>query len=781
MNKLLCTMAMLLLVFSASAQNGTIKGTIKTSDGDPAELVSIVVKGTGKGALSTKEGVFQISNIKPGIYTLEVSLTGLKTQSKKIEVQPVQTINVDFTLEENSVQLQTVYVTSNPSKYVTDYPSISLRLRTPLLELPQNIQVITKQTLNDQQIFDMRESVIRNVSGATASEHWETYARIVMRGARIAAFRNGMNVQETWGPLTEDMSMVERIEFVKGPAGFMLASGEPSGFYNVVTKKPTGLTKGEVGMTVGSFGTYRSTLDLDGLLSKDGKVQYRINLMGQMKGTHRKFEYNNRVSIAPVLKFQINPNTSLTAEYTYQHVDMSPIGSSYAFSPKKVGDLPIGFSTLEDNMAPTKIKDQSFFVTLSHSINSNWKFTGQLAYLHFDQLGTSLWASAFSGDTLNRTLSSWDILGQTRVGQFFLNGDVIIGKIKHRILSGVDMGDKDFYHDFNQSGPITGSEGFNVYNPIYGKVPASGYPVYDRSKSVKQRGVHYNNQYSAFYIQDEMRLFNDKLRFTLAGRYTTTGDADPYSGSVDANRFTPRVGLSYSINPSTSVYAVFDESFIPQAGATFEGEKFRPVTGNNKEIGIKREWLNGRWTASAAVYQITKNNELSPDPQHQFFSVQLGQTKTQGIELDIRGQLFTGMEVTMNYAFTDAKVTKDTENKQVDRQIPGTDKHIANAWLNYRVPSGKAKGLGVSFGASHAAGRSAWYAAYDRTIDPTMPNYTRFDAAASYQFGKFGIAFNVNNLFSEKLLSGAYYSWSQFYYWQAEAPRNSRLSITYKF
>ena len=42
------------------------------------------------------------------------------------------------------------------------------------------------------------------------------------------------------GPLTEDMSMVERIEFVKGPAGFMLANGDPSGFYNVVTKKPSG-------------------------------------------------------------------------------------------------------------------------------------------------------------------------------------------------------------------------------------------------------------------------------------------------------------------------------------------------------------------------------------------------------------------------------------------------------------------------------------------------------------------------------------------------------------
>lgn len=73
-------------------------------------------------------------------------------------------------------------------------------------------------------------------------EHWDN---INMRGSQVTAFRNGMNVKMPWGTLAEDMSMVERIEFVKGPAGFMMGNGDPSGFYNVVTKKPTGVNKGE--------------------------------------------------------------------------------------------------------------------------------------------------------------------------------------------------------------------------------------------------------------------------------------------------------------------------------------------------------------------------------------------------------------------------------------------------------------------------------------------------------------------------------------------------------
>ncbi|WP_341228515.1 TonB-dependent receptor [uncultured Arcticibacterium sp.] len=780
MEKLLSLISLIILPAVVFSQ-GIISGKVKTSDGEPASFVNVTLKGSTRGATANEEGDYEIKDVKAGTYTVIASFVGLKQQTKDLSISDGERVIVNFILEEDANELKEVLVTANPGKYVTDYPSVSLRLRTPLLEVAQNIQVITNQTLQDQQIFDMREGVIRNVSGATMSEHWETYARIVMRGSRVASFRNGMNVTETWGPLTEDMSMVERIEFVKGPAGFMMAAGEPSGFYNVVTKKPTGYKKAELGMTVGSFGTYRNTLDFDGLLSKDGKLQYRLNLMGQMKGTQKQFEYNNRVSVAPVIKYQINPSTSLTAEYNYQFVKMSPIGSNYIYSPNGLGDLPGSASTLENNMSPTTINDQSALITFSHSINENWKFTGQLSYLHFDQVGSSLWPSGFNGDTLLRAESNWDILGQTRVGQFFVNGDAYTGNLQHRILAGLDMGDKDFYHDWSQSGAIEGSTGFNVYNPVYGTVPASSYTVFDRELDVRQRGVHYSNLYTAYYLQDEMRFLDNKVRLTLAGRYTTTRDGDPYSGETEAGKFTPRVGLSYSLNENTSLYAVYDEAFVPQAGASFDNVKFDPITGANKEIGIKKEMLNGRWTASLAAYQITKNNVLTSDPEHQYFSIQLGQTKTSGLEFDLRGQLFTGLDVTMNYAYTDAKISKDTESDMVDRQLPGTDKHIANAWFSYSATGGSLEGFGLSLGASHASGRSTWYAAYDSSIDPTMPSYTKFDGAISYQFDKFGIALNVNNLFNADVISGAYYTWSEFYYWQAEANRNARLSIRYKF
>ncbi len=763
------------------AQNGTLKGKVTTNDGKPGEFVNIIIKGTNKGTSADIDGNYQIGNLKAGEYTAQASFIGLKAETKKFSIKADETITLDFELEFSANQLQEVVVQANPSRYVTDYPSVSLRLKTPLLEVPQNIQVITKQVIQDQQIFDMLEGVTRNVSGATRVEHWDNYAQINMRGSQIAAFRNGMNVQSTWGPLVEDMSMVERIEFVKGPAGFMLANGEPSGFYNVVTKKPTGMKKGEASMTVGSFNTYRTTLDFDGRLTENGKVLYRLNLMGQTKGSHRDYEYNNRISIAPVLKFQFTPSTSLTAEYTYQFNQMSVIGSNYAYSKKGMGDLPVNFTTAEPNMDPTNINDNTLFLTLAHSLNENWKLTGQLAYMKYSQIGQSLWPTGFSanGDTLIRAASIWDVMGITKVGQFFVNGDVKTGFVGHRILAGLDMGQKDFFHDWSQGGAYSGPEGFNIYHPVYGTVPASAYPKYDRSLSLRQRGVNYAQSYSAVYVQDELRIMQDKLRLTLAGRYTNAQDSDPYSGIGKAEKFTPRVGLSYSINKNTSVYAVFDQAFVPQAGTDAKGKGFDPITGDNKEIGIKREWLGGLWSTSVSAYNITKNNVLTADPNNQFFSIQLGQTQVKGIEFDLRGQIMHGLDLTLNYAYTDGKVTKDTEEKNVGVQIPGTSKNVANAWLSYKATNGSMQGFGISLGGQLITGRSSWYV-FDGSKQG-LPNYFKMDGAVSYQSNKFAVALNVNNVLNAYLYMGAYYNWSQFYYWQAEAKRNLRLSINYKF
>jgi iron complex outermembrane receptor protein len=765
----------------AQQQAGVIKGKITTVNNKPGEGVTVLVKNSVKTAVADNEGVFEIKNLQPGSYTLVISLVGYKDTEQEVLVESGKTSTLDVQLTLSDKELNEVVVVANKNSFKTNRVSGSLRLNTPILEIPQNIQVVTARLINNQQIFDMLEGVTRNVSGATRVEHWDNYARITMRGSNVAAFRNGMNVSTTWGPLTEDMSMVERIEFVKGPAGFMLANGDPSGFYNVVTKKPSGRNKGEVSVSVGSFDFYRATADLDGKLSKDGKLLYRLNVMGQLKGSHRPYDFNNRYSVVPVLKYLIDDKTSVTFEYTHQFSEVNVIGSNYAFSKRKYADLPRTYTTAEVNMPATKMNDRNALLIFDHKFNSNWKFTAQAAYFNYQQEGASLWPWGFNATNdslMQRGMSIWDILGISKMGQMFVSGEAATGKVSHKILAGFDMSNKEYFHDWNQGGAI-GTADFNIYAPQYG---TSIIPTFDRSKDIRQRGVRYYNGYNAFYAQDEIGFLDNKLRLTLAGRYTTLNTGNVYSGDFKSSKFTPRVGLSYSIDRNTAVYFVNDQSFLENFGADWQGKAFDPVTGTNLEFGVKRDWLKGKWNTSVSAYQITRNNVLTadldhPNPSGGYYNRQSGQQQTKGVEVDIRGEVVSGLDILVNYAFTEAKVTKDSDPKNVGVQVPGSSKHIQNSWLNYKVQNGALAGFGVSLGYQWQLQRSSWYV-FDGS-DKSLPDYFRLDGGVSYQKDKIGFNLFINNILNKSLFSGSPYA--DYFYWQAEPGTNARFSINYRF
>ncbi len=770
----------------AQERTGNIEGRVVTSDGRGVESIAVAVLGTSRGTVTNARGEFEIRGVRPGTYVLAVSYVGLETQKVEVDVRAGETTRIPpITLNNDVAELQEVLVVAERNQYKVARPSPSLRIQAPLIEQPQNIQVVTQEVLADQQIFDMLEGVTRNVSGVTRAEHWDNYARIYMRGTNISAFRNGMNVSMPWGPLAEDMSMVERIEFVKGPAGFMLASGEPGGFYNVVTRKPTGITRRALGVAVGSFDTYRATADFDGMLSKDRKLLYRLNLMGQLENSFVRYDFNDRFSIAPVLRYDLSDRTSATLEYTYQYSRMLAPGAGYQFSNEGYKDVPRTFTIADPSIDPTFIGEHSAFFNVTHRLSSTWKLTSQLGYFHYNMLGSSLWPESIDEEgNMVRGLSSWDAFSENKLGQIYVNGDVRTGAVGHRILAGIDMGNKDYLADFGQYFTLGSAERFNIYHPEYG-LPADSIPRIDRSRSLRDRANYEEAQrYAAFYVQDELQLWQNRVRLTLAGRYTISRDDYRYGAEEDNSYasdrvFTPRIGLSVSIDPQTSVYALYDQAYVPQIGADFSGNKFDPITGGNIEMGLKRDWFGGAWNSTVSAYHITKNNVLTGDPEHPDFSIQLGQIVSQGVEVDVRGEIVRGLEAVLNYAYNDSRITDDTNPETIGNATPGSTRHVTNGWLSYRLSRGLLDGVGISLGYQWQVDRAAWYA-FDGNEQP-LPDYFRLDGGISWANERLSVALNVNNLLNEYLFSGAPYPWGGYYYWVSEAPRNFRLTVGYAF
>lgn len=786
---LICFLA---LSFGAIAQQAkVIRGAVKTADQKPASFVNVLLKGTSRGATTDASGNYSIRNVEVGTHTLVISFIGMESKEVTIEVRDEITTVPEIVLSESNAELDEIVILGSRT-YKTDDVSSSLRLGAPLIEVPQNIQTITGKMLADQQVISMSDNLIRNVSGAVRLEHWgDMYTNIMMRGSQIQAFRNGFNVVNSyWGPLTEDMSFVDHIEFVKGPAGFMLANGDPSGLYNVVTKKPTGVTKGEASFTIGSFDLYRAALDLDGKLSKDGKLLYRLNVAGQNKGSHRPFEYNNRYTFAPVISYQVNKKTKLTLEYALQYAKMSDVGSYYVFSPDGYATYPVNFTTMPKGLDPTKIKDHSLFLNLQHNLDDNWKLTTQFAYFNYAMAGSSMWPVAVNPDgTMIRGVGIWDAKSSMTMGQIFLNGNVTTGAVRHRILAGVDVAKKGYEADWAQSHPLdsVGAE-FDLRNPYYG-TPVMGYPVFDRSLGLSARAVMgggtIDQRYTGIYVQDELGFLDNTLRVTLAGRYTEVTQDAWGDAPVSADHFTPRVGISYSVNKFTSVYALYDQAFIPQGGKVAGGGSVKPITGNNTEFGIKKDWAEGRWNTTVSAYRILKNNELTALPDNSGLSVEIGQYTAQGIEFDLKGNIVKGLNLVANYAYTESKVTKVSEggtilNMSKGDVIPGFSKHTANAWLSYKIESGPLAGVGVSAGVTYLADRAmaSWS---DTNGNENLPNYFKLDGGVFWEKENIRLTLNMFNITDKYLYSGGYYDWLSSYYWQTEPPRNFRMSVAYRF
>lgn len=767
------------------AQTGTITGHVQTSNRKAASMVNIGLEGTSRGAVTDREGRYAITGLHEGTYTLIASFVGLQTKTIKVNVSDGRTTAVPtIVLEEMQERLQEVIVEGkHEENFKADMPSHSLRLKGPLIEVPQNIQVITTDIISSQQAIDMLENVSRNVSGAQMIEHWGNFARVNMRGFKIPAFRNGMNVDLPWGPLTEDMSIVERIEFVKGPAGFMLSSGEPGGLYNVVTKKPTQYQHNEATLMTGSYNTLRSTVDIGGKLNKEGSVLYRINLMGLTKGSHRDYEFNNRYTIAPSIQYQLNDRTSLTAEYIYQYSQMSLVGAAYVFSPNGFADLPRDFTLAEPNIDPTDLSEHNIFLNLSHKITGNWDLTTQLAYIRYKQEGSSLWVNdvAPNGDVV-RSLSSFDAIGLQKLGQVFLNGDVQTGQVQHAILVGLDMAHKDYYADWWQTGVLGRNIPFNIYNPSYG-VPADSLPQFNRNQSIRKRATMgaypaiIGERYSSVYLQDALGLFSNKIRLTLAGRYTNFNSSS-YGLTTHDDVFTPRIALSATVAKNTSLYGVYDQVFIPQAGADKEGNIFVPERGNNLEVGMKRDWADGRWRSTLAAYKITKENVLVGDSSDPNFQIQLGEVQSEGIELDIQGEIVEGLKLILNYANTKAEVTDDIVENRIGTRIAGHAKHMTNGWLSYHFGDNSSlEGFGLALGYQYQVDRSSW--AWNADNSAEMPDYFRLDGSITWQKDNLNIGLNINNLLNDYLYSGS--SYATYYYWQTEPGTNFRLNIGIKF
>lgn len=761
---------LLCLVAAAFAQTGMLKGRVTTADGQPAELVSVLLKGTGRGTLTDGQGRYELKRVGPGSYTLIASFTGLKQQEKQIAVLPGDTLTVDMVLEASSLELGEVRVNGDRETQV----STGLRLNVPLLETPQNITVTTSQTIRNIGALSLAD-VLRTASGVTGSGDKQDLS-FTMRGTTAITniLRNGVG-SGYWFDQEADAAMIERVEFVKGPAGFMISNSEPGGLINIVTKQPGHERIAHIGFGTGSYGLLRTTADLGGELNTNKKLTYRLNAGFQRQADFYQFGKFNKNFEALALKYEFDPRTSVTAEFNHMNSRQLSDGQHLPTINDRFFVLPDHFGAIDPNTPGVKASDDYYRLQFSHRLNGKWHINVQAAAVSGSWGGTMMFTEGVSAgyDTLYRYMGREDWKNKLYGVQAYLDGSFRTGSVvEHKILVGLDYGDLILH--------TTGGNTYGDHSRFYLLLnkPAYNIPV-DSLNRVDQNpfDTKYENRYEALYLQDHIKFFN-KVVLTLAGRLTNSVNTENYSEPevVTDQKFIPRLGLTYLFTDQLSAYALYDGAFIPQNGRSFDGAVFQPLTGNNKEIGLKGRFFD-RFNTSLAVYRITKNNALTSDPEHPGYQLQSGQLVSKGLEFDISGNILPNLNLFANYAYTDAKITEDNDPALIGLVNAGAVKHLASLFGRYTIR----QSFGIGAGAAYAGGVSGGLDSYTNTFAGYLPSRLTFEGSLAYSRSRFSLNLNVYNLLNKRYALSGYRLSGNDWMYTPGAPRNFRLSLGVNF
>ncbi|MDZ8105558.1 MAG: TonB-dependent siderophore receptor [Nostoc sp. DedQUE12a] len=641
-------------------------------------------------------------------------------------------------------------VTGEQDSYRVPDTSVGTKTDTPLRDIPQSIQVVPRQVLQDRQARSITDA-LENISGVTSvSNSAGSRDYFTIRGFEVYSnsLVNGLPDPQ----ISSDGSFVnvERIEVLKGPASVLYGETGFSGIggtVNFVTKQPLSDPFYEISASIGSFNDYLGTIDLSGPLNDSKTALYRFNAGYRSTESFIDFNEARRFSIAPNLSFILDKNTDLVVEGDVNVLERNgaqPEGLPAVGTvlPNPNGRVRRSFNStgpVRDNLTINGRVGYS----LEHRFSESWKLRNAFRYVFYDdndRNGSPDFNSTSLADD-NSTVNRSATIGSQFYDFLYLDTNVLgkftTGSVNHQLVFGFSLSRNitDLSFEFGiPAAPV------DIFNPIYDQTVVPTGPNFVQFTTRDTLGIYLQDQITLaenlkFLLGGRVDIFEERKRDRLTSTETTQSDT----------AFSPRVGIVYQPIPPISLYASYARSFAPTIGTSFSGAAFQPERGTQYEVGIKAD-VNDRLSATLAFYDLTRSNVTTDDPDPNSppgFSVQTGEQKSQGIELDISGEILPGWNIIGGYAYTDARVTKDNDPTLVGNRLFSAAEHSFNLWTTYRIQNGSLQGMGFGLGFYYVGDRAADLA---NTLE--LPSYFRTDAAIFYEREQLRAAVNFRNIFN---------------------------------
>ncbi|MCA8095248.1 TonB-dependent receptor [Burkholderia anthina] len=603
------------------------------------------------------------------------------------------------------------------------------RTDTPLIEIPQSIQVVTQDVIKSQQAQSVADS-LRNISGVeilNSTSSGVSGGTPLINGFAANVTLNGgltnTNADQN-NALTLPMAAISRVEVLKGADAIVSGTGAPGGTINIVTKTPQSTPFHELSFQTSSYGDWLGSMDSTGPITSDKRLSYRFIVSGERAaGSYGGFDGKRDFYIAPSLRWK-DGGTDLVVGFEQQSTH-----SPYT---------PYGIIMPNGGIYPIFQNKQAYISSNVTSVHYDWK---QEISKNFVFHSTARYeASSHSGSPSTYLQGLSDGIGQYSWNQpayqnlysmtFDNNVDLRAktGPISHNLIAG-------YTYNIYKS-----NAGLSYSGSVAAPFPSNTIPT---PVDVGSYGFGFEKSYySSFYFQDQLSW--NRLHVLMSLTHSQAWSDVP--GEFSQGGWSPNIGAAYQISDNWTIFANEQHTFTPNSGTFLaDGSPAPPTRAQSVEAGVKFELFDDRLSGTVAIHRSRDQNVLVRSPVSAYrIVIPNGQT-ARGMSVDISGEIIRGLNIISNYSYNDYSLS---EQQIESGTFMGSAKHSGSVWATYDFQSAGLHGWGVGAGVWARGGYPARTIAGDMV---SMPGQARADGSIYYHGKRWSATLGVKNLFGRRL------------------------------
>jgi outer-membrane receptor for ferric coprogen and ferric-rhodotorulic acid len=739
-----------------------------------------------------------------------------------------------------------ITATEGTGSFTSGALTVGSKVPQALKDVAQSISVLTSERLEQQNVTDFT-SAMRQLPGVTLVQGGSSLeSTFYSRGHPITSIQvdGGSPLTTMKGYFTQiDMSVYDHVELLRGAAGVFGGYGEPGGVVNLVRKKPLDHPQYVLDAQAGSWSNYRVSADASSPLALDGKLRGRLVMTYQNNRQFYHTAKDKKTLIYGIVDMDVSPSTVVSAGLNY--TEQASIPWYYGLPRYMTGeDLKLPRSTClcaswnRQNFETTEI-----FGTVEQKIGNNWFL--KVNFNHNKQsseakVGNSI--AAVNDDNhkgpVFRTVYSDFASDQFSIETILAGSFEIFGQ-RQEITLGVNRTHSDGGDTYSYPSPDVWPFppvdvfSFNPNNSLYSE-PRNPLPTnhniedatnqtvaYIKAKLTAfdrphlETGLRWNRYVSKYLTEDLCTVTNVPGDTNCFGKsigyaYGRNG----YTRTTSAFSWPPTVTLSFDLKRNLTAYLSYTDIYNDQSSVVSSDlTPMGPVTGANFEGGLKWSPKDGRLNATISFYKVRRNGvavfggqyyPVSPGVICCFLKDANQSMVTNGIDLDVTGEVLPGLQVSANYTYSNTRKEGSSYGSDQGKTFLSIQpKALYKLWTTYDFGragvSGPLSGLAVSLGVNGQS--SAYQSGYvcpefagnpdpvtgyqDCAVDTVpysfiVPAYAVFSGRIDYRISKnWSLAVNLENILdktyyqtvSDSLDSGHWYG----------APRSVTASLRAKW